>query len=84
MVIPALGETALLAQSLVAVSASTVGRLAGERFVISRAREGTNGFNMHPYLAHFGGKFWAIWSSNRVRDLQGQLETWRRSQGEQP
>jgi pimeloyl-ACP methyl ester carboxylesterase len=49
---------------------SEVGRLAGERFVISRAREGTNGFNMHPYLAHFGGKFWAIWSSNRVRDLQ--------------
>ncbi|MBL8240971.1 MAG: alpha/beta fold hydrolase [Bryobacterales bacterium] len=45
-------------------------RVPVESVVIARAREGTNGFNMHPYLAHFGGRFWAIWSSNRVRDLQ--------------
>jgi pimeloyl-ACP methyl ester carboxylesterase len=47
-----------------------VGRLPVEAFSIFRAREGVAGFNMHPYVTFFGGKFWAIWSSNRVRDLQ--------------
>lgn len=51
-------------------AATTPGRLPVETISIYRAREGTNGFNMHPYLAHFAGKFWAIWSTNRVRDLQ--------------
>ena len=46
------------------------GTVAAEVFSIFRAREGTNGFNMHPYVARYGGKFWAIWSTNRVRDLQ--------------
>ncbi|HEU0119960.1 MAG TPA: alpha/beta fold hydrolase [Bryobacteraceae bacterium] len=45
-------------------------RLPVEAFTIYRAEEGVAGFNMHPYLAYHQGKFWAIWSSNRVRDLQ--------------
>lgn len=49
---------------------SKLRRLPGELITIYRAEEGTAGFNMHPYLAAFGGKLWAIWSSNRVRDLQ--------------
>jgi hypothetical protein len=25
---------------------------------------------MHPYITHFAGRFWAMWSSNRIGDLQ--------------
>lgn len=46
------------------------GRLPVEAATIYRAQEGIAGFNMHPYITHYQGKFWAIWSSNRVRDLQ--------------
>lgn len=45
-------------------------RLPVEAVSIFRAREHTAGFNMHPYLAWFQGRFWAMWSTNRVRDLQ--------------
>lgn len=33
---------------------------------VFRAREGEWQFNLHSYLAHHDGKFWAVWSSGRV------------------
>ncbi len=30
--------------------------------------KGTSGFNLHSYLAHFDGRFWAMWSSAKVRE----------------
>lgn len=49
---------------------SALPRLQGELITIFRAVQPDAGFNMHPYIARFDGKFWAMWSSNRVRDLQ--------------
>jgi hypothetical protein len=37
---------------------------------IYRGVEGQTGFNMHPYITWFDGRLWAMWSSNRIRDLQ--------------
>ncbi len=45
-------------------------RLQAELFTVYRSREGRTGFNMHPYLAWFDNRFWAMWSCNRIRDLQ--------------
>jgi pimeloyl-ACP methyl ester carboxylesterase len=56
------------ASHMYAVTAA--GRLRPEVRTIYRAAEGVAGFNMHPYLTHWRGRFWAMWSSNRVRDLQ--------------
>jgi pimeloyl-ACP methyl ester carboxylesterase len=44
--------------------------VAAEAVTIYRGVEGITGFNMHPYVTWFGGRFWAMWSSNRIRDLQ--------------
>ena len=38
----------------------------GTHSVVFRGVEGESGFNLHSYLAHHGGRFWAIWSSSRV------------------
>jgi hypothetical protein len=41
--------------------------LAGGRTsTVFRGQENLSGFNLHSYIAHFQGKFWAIWSSSRV------------------
>ncbi|MBK9168228.1 MAG: alpha/beta fold hydrolase [Bryobacterales bacterium] len=45
-------------------------RLPAATIRIYRGVEAVTGFNMHPYIAWFEGRFWAIWSSNRIRDLQ--------------
>lgn len=45
-------------------------RLDPEVIPVYRGVEGVTGFNMHPYLAEFQGKLWAMWSCNRIRDLQ--------------
>ncbi|MBL8177045.1 MAG: alpha/beta fold hydrolase [Bryobacterales bacterium] len=41
-----------------------------ETITVYRGVETMTGFNMHPYLAWFDGRFWAIWSCNKIRDLQ--------------
>jgi pimeloyl-ACP methyl ester carboxylesterase len=46
------------------------GVLAGRRHIVYQAVEGKTGFNMHPYIAWHAGRFWAMWSTNRIRDLQ--------------
>lgn len=46
------------------------GTLPGRRHVVYQAVEGKTGFNMHPYIAWHAGRFWAMWSTNRIRDLQ--------------
>ncbi len=51
-------------------AAPAVTRLRPEVVSIYKGKERTTGFNMHPYLAAFDGKLWAMWSSNRIRDLQ--------------
>jgi hypothetical protein len=41
---------------------------------VYRARQGDWQFNLHSYIAHHDGKFWAIWSSGRVdEDSPSQL-----------
>jgi pimeloyl-ACP methyl ester carboxylesterase len=46
-------------------------RLEGvQTITIYRGVEGITGFNMHPYIAAFDGRLWAMWSCNRIRDLQ--------------
>jgi hypothetical protein len=45
-------------------------RIEHERIDIFRAFQPDAGFNMHPYITHFDGRFWAMWSSNEIRDLQ--------------
>jgi pimeloyl-ACP methyl ester carboxylesterase/predicted neuraminidase len=49
---------------------SDLPRLHAEVVPIYRGVEGTTGFNMHPYITAFQGKLWAMWSCNRIRDLQ--------------
>jgi hypothetical protein len=36
--------------------------------MVFKGVKGTNGFNLHSYLAHFDGRFWAIWSSARLEE----------------
>ncbi|MEP7361641.1 MAG: exo-alpha-sialidase [Acidobacteriota bacterium] len=38
----------------------------GRRGTVFRGEENKSGFNLHSYLAHHDGKFWAIWSSSAV------------------
>jgi len=33
---------------------------------VHRGVDGVSGFNLHSYLAHHDGRFWAMWSSSRV------------------
>lgn len=51
-------------------AARNAGKLPGQRRVIYQAVEGKTGFNMHPYITWHKGRFWAMWSTNRIRDLQ--------------
>jgi hypothetical protein len=44
-----------------------------ERTTVFRAQPGSAGYNMHPYITHFDGKFWAMWSSGgEFEDVAGQ------------
>ncbi|MBS1824623.1 MAG: alpha/beta fold hydrolase [Acidobacteria bacterium] len=45
-------------------------RVPVETVTIYRGVEAKTGFNMHPYVTWFDGRFWAIWSCNKIRDLQ--------------
>lgn len=38
----------------------------GRHSVVFRGVAGESGFNLHSYLAHFEGRFWAAWSSAKV------------------
>jgi len=44
-------------------------RLPVEHAIVSDVRP-QKGVNQHNYLIHHAGRFWAMWSTNRVRDLQ--------------
>jgi pimeloyl-ACP methyl ester carboxylesterase/predicted neuraminidase len=45
-------------------------RLKPQVISIYRGVDSVTGFNMHPYITAFQGKLWAMWSCNRIRDLQ--------------
>jgi hypothetical protein len=46
----------------------------GRTSTVYRARQGNYQFNLHSYLARYGGKFWAVWSSGLVNeDDNGQV-----------
>ncbi len=49
---------------------SRLPRLHPETIPVYRGVGSVTGFNMHPYLTWYQGRFWAMWSSNRIRDLQ--------------
>jgi hypothetical protein len=53
-----------------AADLSRLPRLEPQVISIYRGVDGVTGFNMHPYIAAFQGKLWAMWSCNRIRDLQ--------------
>ncbi|MEZ5355494.1 MAG: sulfatase-like hydrolase/transferase [Bryobacteraceae bacterium] len=38
----------------------------GRTSLVFRGEQNKSGFNLHSYLAHHDGKFWAIWSSSKV------------------
>ncbi|MBL8295986.1 MAG: exo-alpha-sialidase, partial [Bryobacterales bacterium] len=40
----------------------------GRHSMVFRGEEGRSGFNLHSYLAHHGGEFWAAWSSAAVHE----------------
>jgi hypothetical protein len=40
----------------------------GRTSIVFRGQERKSGFNLHSYLAHHDGKFWAIWSSAMVSE----------------
>lgn len=40
----------------------------GKHSVVFRGVEGKSGFNLHSYLAHHDGRFWAMWSSAAVHE----------------
>ncbi len=35
---------------------------------VYRGKKNTSGFNLHSYLIHFGGQFWAMWSSSKIKE----------------
>jgi len=41
---------------------------SGRTSTVHRSVPGQSGFNHHPYLSHYDGKFWAIWSSSRMQE----------------
>jgi hypothetical protein len=48
-------------------------RAEAETAVVFRARPTGAGYNMHGYIAHHGGRFWAMWSSGiGFEDMAGQ------------
>ena len=63
-----LADTALLAAPMDLPEAE------GRTATIYRAAQGEWQFNLHSFIAHHDGKFWAIWSSGRVNeDSSSQL-----------
>jgi hypothetical protein len=56
-------------------SLASPGELAlvpSETSAVHRAKPGEWQFNLHSYIAHYQGKFWAIWSAGRVDEDSGQ------------
>lgn len=41
---------------------------AGRRSIVFQGLEGKSGFNLHSYLIHHDGRFWAMWSSAAVNE----------------
>jgi hypothetical protein len=68
-VLPA-GETRdpakLLANSSLMSNPAQLSLAPGKTTMVYRAEEGGWQFNLHSFLAHHEGRFWAIWSSGRV------------------
>ncbi len=56
----------LLADSSLLARPMTLPEAKGTTAVIFRAEAGDWQFNLHSFIAHHAGKFWAIWSSGRV------------------
>ena len=46
-----------------------VGEASGRHSLVFRGVAGEAAFNLHSYLAHFDGRFWAAWSSARVGEV---------------
>lgn len=56
----------LLARDASLASPSLLPEARGRHTFVFRGKQGESGFNLHSYLAHFDGRFWAIWSSSQV------------------
>jgi len=47
-------------------SPGTLKSAPGRKSTVFRGKEKESGFNLHSYIAHHDGRFWAIWSSSAV------------------
>lgn len=56
----------MLANSSLLSNPAQLPLAAGKTAMVYRAEEGGWQFNLHSFLAHHEGRFWAIWSSGRV------------------
>lgn len=66
--------TQLLANSSLLVNPNELPLAKGETSVVYRAEEGGWQFNLHSFLTHHEGRFWAIWSTGLVdEDSSSQL-----------
>lgn len=56
----------LLADGTALAAPSELRPAHGQHSMVFRGVEGESGFNLHSYLQHFDGRFWAMWSSAKV------------------
>jgi hypothetical protein len=56
----------LLADPQLLASPMNLPEAEGKTAMVYRAEEGGWQFNLHSFIAHHDGKFWAVWSSGRV------------------
>ena len=59
-----LAQLLLAGESL--ADAASLPLVKGRTSTVFRGEERVSGFNLHSYIAHFDGKFWAVWSSSGV------------------
>ncbi|MSU49537.1 MAG: hypothetical protein EXS37_10695 [Opitutus sp.] len=66
--------TRLLADPGLLASPMDLPEAKGTTAMVYRAEEGGWQFNLHSFIAHHDGKFWAVWSSGRVdEDSSSQM-----------
>lgn len=58
----------LLSEDVLLARPAELAQAKGRHSMVFRAEEGRTGFNLHSYLAHHGGEFWAAWSSAAVHE----------------
>lgn len=58
----------LLAADELLAKPSELKQAPGRHSLVFRGEKGKSGFNLHSYIAHFDGRYWAAWSSAAVNE----------------